>query len=129
MRFEKYNYGGFEFACRGWETSRAWGHEVYMFDGVMEVAKARVRYYNRTWEAFRFQSAMLQAVDNYEKEELKHYIRDYKIEMGLLTYDSEHFTEIEKPLPRGRKKQLEEAFKKSDKGQRIETVKNEIMGR
>lgn len=40
-----------------YSNSRAWGHEVRAIYHGNEIAKNRVRYYNRTWEAYQFQSA------------------------------------------------------------------------
>lgn len=53
----------FTFACQSWQTSRSWGHEVRLHLNGEEVSKARVRYYNRTWESYRYQSCMRCAVD------------------------------------------------------------------
>ena len=48
-----------------WETRNSWGHNgILMIDGV-EVARDRVRYYNRTWESYRFQTAGRCAVGRY----------------------------------------------------------------
>jgi len=40
-----------------YSNSRAWGHEVRAIYNGIEVAKNRVRYYNRTWERYQFESA------------------------------------------------------------------------
>lgn len=53
----------FIFACHSWETSRAWGHEVRLHLNGDEVCKYRIRYYNRTWESYCYQSCMKCAVD------------------------------------------------------------------
>ena len=124
--FEKYNFEGLEFLCRGWDTSRAWGHEVYVIDGAIEVAHYKVRYYNRTWEAYRYQSAMYGALDEYKKSELARYIRNRKIEMGLIEWDSEAHCEIDKPFKRGQKKKLIEEFEQSELGKKIEKIKEHI---
>ena len=42
-----------------YSTSQAWGHEVRAFYNGQEIAKHRVRYYNRTWERYQFESAFL----------------------------------------------------------------------
>ena len=49
-----------------WNTSRAWGHEaVITTPGHYELGRARVRYYNRTWERWTFQSAIGCAIEKY----------------------------------------------------------------
>lgn len=125
-KFEKYNFEGLDFMCRGWDTSRAWGHEVFVIDGAFEVAHYRVRYYNRTWEAYRFQSAMYGALDEYKRSELNRYLRNKKIELGLIEWDSETHEDIEKPFKRGQKKKLIEEFEQSELCQKIEKIKQHI---
>ena len=39
----------------GWETRRAWGHTAYCPETGTTV---KIRYYNRTWEAHRFDSVL-----------------------------------------------------------------------
>ena len=70
--------GNFSFVCWYWNNSRAWGHEVRLMRGMDEVASARIRYYNRTWERFTFETTMLEAIDNYHQSELQRYIDNYK---------------------------------------------------
>lgn len=125
-KFEKYNFEGLDFLCRGWDTSRAWGHECFVIDGALEVARERVRYYNRTWEAYRFQSVMLGALYNYRDKELERFLRNEKIKRGLIYYDEGTYEEHEKPFKRGEKKALIEAFDKSELGKKIEKIKEHI---
>ena len=99
--FSTRNKGEYQFVCFYWETSRAWGHEVHLLKHGMEFAKARVRYYNRTWEAYTFQSTMYQALDNYKKSEIAHYLNEYKLTHDLKGYDRDNYQEWEKPFPRG----------------------------
>jgi hypothetical protein len=62
-----------------WENSRAWGHRsVLLRGGDYEVANSRVRYYNRTWEMYTYQSCMSAVVYNFRESELNRYIRNYK---------------------------------------------------
>ena len=53
------------FRCWYYETRNSWGHwcEVIDGDNYTTICKCRVRYYNRTWESYRFQSVALQAVE------------------------------------------------------------------
>jgi hypothetical protein len=41
-----------------YSNSQAWGHEVKAFYNGYEIEINRVRYHNRTWEAFQYQSAL-----------------------------------------------------------------------
>lgn len=60
-----YKIGGneYEFKCQTWETRGGWGHSVTLYDtrNFDIIAEVDVRYYNRTWESFTFQTAMLKA--------------------------------------------------------------------
>ena len=53
----------YEFKCQTWETRGGWGHSVTLYDtrNFDIIAEVDVRYYNRTWESFTFQTAMLKA--------------------------------------------------------------------
>lgn len=107
-------FKNYEFVCWYWETSNSWGHECRLCDvGEMagiEIGKARVRYYNRTWEAYTFQSVMYEALENYKKSELDRHLENYKYSNGLKYYDTEVHDTVEKPFPKGVKKQLVEEF-------------------
>lgn len=120
-------FKNYEFVCWYWATSRAWGHECRLCNvGEMagiEIGKARVRYYNRTWEAYTFQSVMYEALGNYKKSELNRYLDNYKYSNGLKGYDHEKGVEYEKPFPKGVKKKLVEEFNNQA---RWEDIKNYI---
>lgn len=54
MRVEKVNED-VTLGCEVWSRgSRAWGHKAKVFYKGYEVDSASVRYYNRTWEMFQF---------------------------------------------------------------------------
>ena len=65
-----------------WETRNGWGHTAYLMKDGEEVNRARVRYYNRTWESYRFQSAGLSAVDNEMKAAEQRAFEDYRRRTG-----------------------------------------------
>lgn len=58
------NGAQFQFVCESWSNSRAWGHKVKLYtgDNYTPIAEAKIRYHNRTWEAYQYQSCMLAAV-------------------------------------------------------------------
>lgn len=47
-----------------WGTRAAWGHNAYLLRNGEEISRARVHYYNRTWEEYQYQSAGCEAVQN-----------------------------------------------------------------
>ncbi len=80
MEIKKYEIGNvnYEFVCEGWSNSRGWGHEVHLFRDGWEIAENRIRYYNRTWENYRFQSCMLGAIDSAMTDIVERAIENYK---------------------------------------------------
>lgn len=129
-KFTVYKFGDYEFASRYWDTSRAWGHECYLLhDGIGEVGKARYRYYNRTWECYTFQSVMFGALEDYEKQELKRYLNNRKIELGYKGWDKETGKEFDLPWGRGAKKEETEKFKTTEIGKTIERLREFVEKR
>jgi hypothetical protein len=68
-----------------YETRNSWGHKAWLYLDGNEIAFNRARYYNRTWESYKYQSVMQGAVDKAEKilgealtTECREYLRDYQ---------------------------------------------------
>ena len=61
-----------------WETSRAWGHKSTLIAPWGEVESHKVRYYNRTWESYTYQTCMGGLLDTILENNLKSYITQYK---------------------------------------------------
>lgn len=123
-------HGDYEFACWYWQTSNAWGHEVRLCKvgerAGVEVGKARVRYYNRTWERYTYQSAMYSALDNYEQSERARFLKNYKCSIGLEGYDTDKHEWFEKPFKRGQKAQALAEFAETDTAKDIKALKEYI---
>ncbi len=119
-------HGAYEFACWYWETTYAWGHEVRLCKNGIEVGRARVRYYNRTWERYTFQSAMYSALDNYERKEIDRHLSNYKLTHDLKGWDYDKHEEWEKPFKRGQKAQALAEFDKTDTAKDIKALKEYI---
>ena len=85
MEIKKYEIGNvnYEFVCEGWSNSRGWGHEVHLFRNNWEIAKNRIRYYNRTWENYRFQTCMLGAIDSAMTDIVERAIENYKYKNNI----------------------------------------------
>lgn len=54
----------YEFINETWETSTAWGHSTTLLVDGIEQATRRVRYYNRTWECYRYQTCMMGCISS-----------------------------------------------------------------
>lgn len=55
----------------GWDTRHSWGHEAEVTIDIQgrptRFGHSRVRYYNRTWECYRFQSVLHAALCDFVK--------------------------------------------------------------
>ena len=57
----------FSVICKSYSTRNSWGHTaVIILNGVERGTKTRCRYYNRTWEAYQYQSVLQNAIDKIE---------------------------------------------------------------
>lgn len=61
-----------------WETSHAWGHKSTLVATWGEVESHKVRYYNGTWESYRYQTCMSGLINTILENNLKSYITQYK---------------------------------------------------
>ena len=66
-----------------WETSRAWGHKSRLVAPWGEVESRKVRYYNRTWESYTYQTCMSGLLDTILENNLKSYIAQIKEVRGI----------------------------------------------
>ena len=67
----------FQLVNEYFSTSRSWGHISTLFRNGVEVAETKIRYYNRTWEAYEYQSAMYSVVDMYNDAKRNQFLSDY----------------------------------------------------
>ena len=66
-----------------WETSRAWGHKSTLVAPWGEVESRKIRYYNRTWESYTYQTCMSGLLDTVLENNLKSYIAQIKEVRGI----------------------------------------------
>ena len=49
----------FTLVCESWRTRNSWGHEVTLYkNDTLKVGRVKIRYYNRTWESYQYQTAI-----------------------------------------------------------------------
>lgn len=61
----------FTFVCESWNLRNSWGHEVTLYkNDIVKIGRARIRYYNRTWECYQYQNAIKEVIYN-AMEEIK----------------------------------------------------------
>lgn len=59
--------GEIDVDARYWETRYSWGHSAEVTMGLRTLGAAKIRYYNRTWESYTFQSVLHSALCAYVK--------------------------------------------------------------
>ena len=64
FEFNAPNGKKYVFRCWYYETRTSWGHWCEVLDeNYNTICKCRIRYYNRTWEAYTFQSVAVLAAE------------------------------------------------------------------
>lgn len=59
----------FTIVCESWQTRNSWGHKVSLYrNESFFVGSAKIRYYNRTWERYQYQSAIKSVIYNVMEE-------------------------------------------------------------
>ena len=108
------NHNKYVFINDYWETSSSWGHKTVIYKNNYKIASNKVRYYNRTWETYKYQSCMNGAINIVYNDALNDFINDYKINNNILR------------LKQDDKEQLKKDFKKSIEGKELLKVKKAI---
>ena len=78
IRDMKVNDVNFRFVCESWSNSRGWGHRVVLFKNGIEINEAKIKYQNRTWESYVYQSCMEKAVGQLLEKRKLELIANYK---------------------------------------------------
>lgn len=63
-----------------YETRYSWGHKAWVYLDGEEIAGSRITYYNRTWEAYQFESVLYSLYEKCKKQKLLNdrYLRLFK---------------------------------------------------
>lgn len=84
----------FDFACDSVRTRNGFAHVVSLFMNNDDLSHAREHYLNRTWECYRYQTAMLEAVKKAIAER-QDYLKDcYKYDHGVSRVSSKTIEEV-----------------------------------
>ncbi len=78
IKTKKINKNDYCFINDYWDRYNAWGHKTTLFKNDRELITVKIRYYNRTWEYYTYQSCMYKAIENYIDLEQTRYINNYK---------------------------------------------------
>ncbi|MGM9736944.1 MAG: hypothetical protein ACI3ZT_00860 [Candidatus Cryptobacteroides sp.] len=98
---KKIELNGIRFEIYGqyYETRNSWGHYGYLMQNGSEIAREKIRYYNRTWEAYRFRSAGRGAVYNWMKQLQAAALERYREATGRIRLSQSLKDEIYKQDP------------------------------
>ena len=77
--FECKAHPEFKIVATSYETRNSWGHKAYLVnDNNYTLNEYKIRYYNRTWECYQYQSVIKSVLDDYMTQLINDYINDYK---------------------------------------------------
>ena len=61
-----------------WSNSNGWGHKTTVIRNGYDFEPHKVRYYNRTWEMYTYQTCMSGAVETIYENELSRFVENFK---------------------------------------------------
>lgn len=77
--FECKAYPEFKIVAYSYETSNSWGHKAFLVtNNNYTLNEYKIRYYNRTWECYQYQSVIKSVLNDYITQVINEYINDYK---------------------------------------------------
>ena len=83
IRVKVINGNRWELVNDTWSTYNAWGHKTTIIRDGYDYQTHKVRYYNRTWEMYTYQTCMSGAVQEIYDTELQTYIDDFKYKNNI----------------------------------------------
>lgn len=85
----------FEFYCNSRSTRNGFAHDVEMFKDGNFKAKNTCHYLNRTWECWRYQTAICGAIRNYMERYAGYMLDDFKFDNKIKRLTAKRRTEFE----------------------------------
>ena len=79
-----FEYKNYKIVCDTYSNSNSWGHTAVVFKEDYELSRSKIRYYNRTWECYTYQSVILDALYVAIKGRENRIIADYKYKSGAV---------------------------------------------
>lgn len=96
-----FEYKNFKIVGDTYSNSQSWGHTAVVFRNDNEISKSRIRYYNRTWECYTYQSVILDALYDAIKSRQSYLIAEYKDKTGatrMTKHKKEEIVECDKEI-------------------------------
>ena len=117
IREKRINGKVYRFVNESWSRSNAWGHRSVLLVNGRELEESKVRYYNRTWEYYQFQTSMYKVLENYKSRMLNDFISMYKSNNNVVKFR------------RGEKEKVIALFNESELGKDIQILEDSIRDR
>ena len=99
IREIKVNGNKYQFCNEAWSNSNGWGHRTILLRNGYQLNENKVRYLNRTWERYEFQSCMqgcIYPLIEQRKAELKEQFKAYKNITRLSQKYAKEYEQFEK---------------------------------
>ena len=100
-----------------WSNSNGWGHKTTVILNNYDYEPHRVRYYNRTWEMYTYQTCMSGAISEIYDRELNRYIENWKYKNNVDKFK------------KGQKEAVIQLFKSEPIAQDLQEIKEAISRR
>lgn len=84
----------YQIVNESWETRNSWGHKSTLIAPWGEVESKKVRYYNRTWESYRYQTCMSLLINSIIGSRQDYYITQFKADNGIIRFKKGQKEEI-----------------------------------
>jgi len=82
--FECKAYPEFKIVAYSYDTRSSWGHKAELIrNNDYTLNKYKIRYYNRTWETYRYQSVIKSVLYDYMTQIIDDFINDYKTQNSI----------------------------------------------
>lgn len=100
MEIRKFTVGDYdyEFVCESGNTRNGFYHKASLFksnkDSSWKIAESKVNYLNRTWESYRYQTAMSNALYDYSNERYERLLKDFKNSRGYAKMTQKRYDEF-----------------------------------
>lgn len=93
--FECKAYPEFKIVAYTYETPSSWGHKAELIrNNDYTLNTYKIRYYNRTWECYQYQSVIKSVLNDYIDYLIKDYINDYKTQNSITRLKSQQREEL-----------------------------------
>ena len=83
-KFDEKYFKDASFYCEYYETRNSWGHRGHVMGIGLNDLDTRIRYYNRTWECYTYQTLLFRLLDKYAT-----YLTDIDYSFVLILEDNE----------------------------------------